>query len=223
MGGMVSDDGNPVPARASWQNDLLALGHFFRNRVVSMGGGYYVPADATDELRNLAKRACRSIERAGLMPPLSLDRDADGEPIHKAYEAVQELLMKSDVLSMNTTRHLSVRDQSPTEIAVTFQAAIDDAERIIAKDVGECPAPPCTIPELDTTSGKWIKNKLAAVREGIQTETLQKYRDRVHGQWTADDQMSGIDRDGRMWRRCGTPRNHPWYFVPSLKAKKPNS
>ena len=31
-----------------------------------------------------------------------------------------------------------------------------------------------------------------------------------------DGHMEGLDQNGRMWRRQGTVRSHPWYYKPSL-------
>lgn len=75
------------------------------------------------------------------------------------------------------------------------------------------------IPPLDTSSEEWVRSKVAAKREGIETGTLAKYRRKPEARQIADDQMSGIDRDGRKWRRTGTPHAHPWYYTPSLKSR----
>jgi hypothetical protein len=76
------------------------------------------------------------------------------------------------------------------------------------------------IPPLEINSSDWIKNTVAANLDGVQTETLGDYRGKRIAQYVADDNMSGIDRDGRMWRRAGTSNSHPFYYVPSLKSKK---
>ncbi len=70
-------------------------------------------------------------------------------------------------------------------------------------------------PPLDRDSGKWIKNKRAADLEGIETRTLADYR--TQGIKTADGNL-GRDKDGRVWRRKGTPRSHPWYLRSTLRA-----
>lgn len=71
------------------------------------------------------------------------------------------------------------------------------------------------LPPLDRNGGLWVTNKIAAGLEGVDTETLGSYRQR--GQ-TADNDMAGVDKDGRIWRRQGTPNAHPWYLRASLKT-----
>lgn len=74
------------------------------------------------------------------------------------------------------------------------------------------------IPPLDTSSPDWMKNKDAARHESVESATLSSYRQAKLARYVAKDKMSGIDRDGRMWRRPGLPRSHPWYYKPSLKS-----
>ncbi len=71
-------------------------------------------------------------------------------------------------------------------------------------------------PKLDRENGKWVKNKRAAELEGLEIGTLSDYR--VPGEKT-DDQMFGRDKDGRIWRREGTPKSHPWYLRDSLRSE----
>lgn len=70
------------------------------------------------------------------------------------------------------------------------------------------------IPPLDCESGTWVTNTQAAKLGGIKTRSLAKYRNTGN---TADDGMSGIDCDGRQWRRRGTRQSHPWYLRKSLR------
>ncbi len=69
-------------------------------------------------------------------------------------------------------------------------------------------------PPVDRDNGQWISNKRAAGIEGLETRTLADYRNR--GIVTADKRL-GRDRDGRVWRRTGTPTSHPWYLRSTLK------
>ena len=71
-------------------------------------------------------------------------------------------------------------------------------------------------PQLDRMSGKWVSNKRAADIEGLQTRTLADYRHQ--GIKDAAEHLGG-DKDGRVWRREGTPRSHPWYLRSTLLAK----
>lgn len=80
----------------------------------------------------------------------------------------------------------------------------------------ESDSPSSEIPPLDVASGQWLKNTTAAAIEGLETETLATYR--ADGK-TSPDKMSGIDKQGRMWRRQGTPNSHPWYLRSTLKSK----
>lgn len=72
-------------------------------------------------------------------------------------------------------------------------------------------------PKLDMTDGKWIKNKLTAQLEGVETRTLADYRQ--DGVMNADKTF-GRDRDGRVWRRQGTAGSHPWYLKATLKSQQ---
>jgi hypothetical protein len=68
----------------------------------------------------------------------------------------------------------------------------------------------------DATNGQWIKNKVAARIEGLETRTLADYRqDGISN----PDRSLGRDKDGRIWRRPGTPTSHPWYLRSSLVKK----
>jgi hypothetical protein len=71
-------------------------------------------------------------------------------------------------------------------------------------------------PPLDRTSGAWVSNKRAAEIDGVETRTLADYR--VRGIKDAGGNL-GRDKDGRVWRREGTSRSHPWYLRSTLRAK----
>jgi hypothetical protein len=72
-----------------------------------------------------------------------------------------------------------------------------------------------TTPPLDRDSGKWVNNKRAAEIEGVETRTLADYR--TQGIKNAAGTL-GRDKDGRVWRREGTPNAHPWYLRSTLRA-----
>ncbi|MBI2480729.1 MAG: hypothetical protein HYV60_19510 [Planctomycetia bacterium] len=74
-----------------------------------------------------------------------------------------------------------------------------------------------TTPPLSSDNGLWVRNKRAASLEGIETDTLKTYR--YSGIKNADRTL-GRDADGRVWRRQGTPRSHPWYLRSTLKCEQ---
>lgn len=77
------------------------------------------------------------------------------------------------------------------------------------------------IPPFDAESGQWVKAAKAAELKGVTVATLKTYRG--WPAWTSPDKMSGIDLYGRKWRRPKpSDKSHPWYYVPSLKPRKPN-
>ena len=75
-------------------------------------------------------------------------------------------------------------------------------------------------PELDTESIEWLaarqenKEKL-----GLPIETLRSYRAPSKGGRKMLDNMFGIDRDGRCWRRQGTQKSMVYYFAPTLPKR----
>ena len=72
------------------------------------------------------------------------------------------------------------------------------------------------IPPFSKISGKWVNNKKAAEIEGVETRTLADYR--VQGIKNVAGNL-GRDKDGRVWRREGTPNSHPWYLRSTLLSK----
>lgn len=72
-------------------------------------------------------------------------------------------------------------------------------------------------PSFDRENGLWVRNKLAASLEGLETGTLKTYR---YGGIKNADGTLGSDTDGRVWRRPGTPNSHPWYLRSTLKSEQ---
>ncbi|GIW97056.1 MAG: hypothetical protein KatS3mg111_0389 [Pirellulaceae bacterium] len=72
-------------------------------------------------------------------------------------------------------------------------------------------------PPLDTKSVEWVraeqKNKEFL---GLPIKTLRDYRLKSKGGRISPNEMFGIDRYGRIWRREGTPNSRIWYYAPSL-------
>jgi hypothetical protein len=75
-------------------------------------------------------------------------------------------------------------------------------------------------PPLDREDGKWVNNKRAAILEGFMTETLGTYR--KSGIQNSDKTL-GCDQEGRIWRRNGTPKSHPWYLRSTLLTEQADS
>lgn len=65
-------------------------------------------------------------------------------------------------------------------------------------------------------SGEWIRTDEAACLEGLERDTLARYRCR--GTRTKD-KMVGQDKDGRIWQRFGTQGSHPRYLKSSLRSQ----
>lgn len=72
-------------------------------------------------------------------------------------------------------------------------------------------------PELDRDNGQWVRNKRAAILDGLATETLKRYR---HDGIKNAESTLGRDSDGRVWRRSGTPGSHPLYLRSSLTSQQ---
>ena len=70
-------------------------------------------------------------------------------------------------------------------------------------------------PAFNPDSGEWVKNKAAAKTEGLTSRTLATYRSAG-----IKSKTIGKDKDGRVWRRPGTPRSHPWYLKSALILRK---
>jgi len=100
---------------------------------------------------------------------------------------------------MPTQNELTVKP--PTRIGLT-----EDAQALEA-----------FTPQLNSADGTWVNNKTAAGLEGIETETLKRYRNTGIAN---PDRSLGCDRDGRVWRRPGNQSSHPWYLRSSLKSQK---
>ena len=71
-------------------------------------------------------------------------------------------------------------------------------------------------PVLDRDDGQWVTNKVAANIENLKTPTLTQYR---HAGISNKGKTLGKDKDGRVWRRNGTPHSHPWYLRSTLVRK----
>ena len=72
-------------------------------------------------------------------------------------------------------------------------------------------------PELDPQSVDWIASKKENEKKlKLSTDTLRKYRTDAQGGHTSNNKRFGIDRQGRFWRRKGTPKSQVYYLKSSL-------
>ncbi len=72
-------------------------------------------------------------------------------------------------------------------------------------------------PRLDTQSVEWVAARQENQKKlGLPIETMRNYRAASKGGRKTPGNMFGIDRDGRRWRRQGTPGSTVYYYVPSL-------
>ena len=72
-------------------------------------------------------------------------------------------------------------------------------------------------PQLDTESVEWIAAREENQKKfDLPIKTLRNYRAPSKVGRKKPDKMFGIDRDGRRWRRQGTPGSMVYYYVPSL-------
>lgn len=92
----------------------------------------------------------------------------------------------------------------------------DDRPRLAAETEIDIDQMEKVAPALNKRSEVWISNAEAAKREKVTTASLKTYR---NGGTQTNDKMFGIDKDGRIWRRSGTVRSHPWYLVRTLKSE----
>lgn len=126
-------------------------------------------------------------------------------------------MIEGFLLDMGDVRSINLSEISEA-VAERLRAAagknlVNDDTMPLAGDIDELER---DTPELDTQGGEWIKNKKAARLLGVEVSTLCVYRSDSHGGRTSEDKMFGIDYQGRIWRRVGTPRSHPWYLRSSL-------
>jgi len=131
----------------------------------------------------------------------------------EAYELVLELEgVTSDLLETAAKKIAAAEsrteadcdDQKPTQ-----QPTAAEVESNLADIEAETP-------ELDTESGDWI----AARKEnqenfGVLISSLKKYRLKAEGGRKLNEYF-GVDRDGRKWRRKGTPASTVYYLKSSL-------
>jgi len=74
------------------------------------------------------------------------------------------------------------------------------------------------IPPLDEESGEWVLQEKAAELASIKRPTLTKDRNKPSSR-KADDELSGIDHRGRMWRKKLKNSQKVWYLKSSLSFK----
>ena len=78
-------------------------------------------------------------------------------------------------------------------------------------------------PVLDPESVEWIASRKKNQEElGLPIETLRNYRLETFGGRKMPDEMFGIDRYGRRWRRRGTRNSHVYYYAPDIARLRKN-
>lgn len=122
-----------------------------------------------------------------------LDRDGTTELLlHKLRELSPDVMERVGLFS--------ARQSDPIE-----DVDLEELERT---------TPPCS-----RGDGQWVTGQKAAEIEGLVTDTLKSYR---HRGVMNSEKTFGRDRDGRIWRRDGTPRSHPKYLRRTLREASLN-
>lgn len=141
----------------------------------------------------------------------------------EVFPKLKELDKAGDTLAL-VERLVSEYPSVMKQLGISLEATTVTPDNTADVDTfGESKPPTMLIPEipsLDIHSTDWVLNTQAAELESIETETLATYRKKTHARFIAPDRMSGVDRDGRMWRRKGTKASHPYYLRSSLKSQQ---
>ena len=162
--------------------------------------------DEYDEIVDGFTEATRYVRQLAAMIRETIDDDGG-----LAIPAVAPLQIHRTVTDGDETTSEQQEPDEPLRSAPVSRAAANGQRQF-------ADTPPKPIPEYDRHSGDWCTSKEAAIRDGIKSGTLGKYRQRDICRWIAEDSMSGIDCDGRMWRRVGTRNSHPHYHAKTLKC-----
>lgn len=93
----------------------------------------------------------------------------------------------------------------------------DPGESTSAKELQPTPEEQLEqLPQLDTTSGDWVRQNRVAEMGGRSTATLRN--DRYNG-YKNSDGLSGVDKHGRMWRKVTRNAQTIWYFLKSIRSR----
>lgn len=143
----------------------------------------------------------------------NLDRPSQFFIAHFLWEQIERVLvgmkrLHEDAFSTQPPRGDGGNQEGNT--ADALQELERDADDELARLETETPS-------MNQDNGQWVRNKKAAVLEGLETATLRSYR--YKGITNAESTL-GRDPDGRIWRRRGTPKSHPWYLRDSLKSQR---
>ena len=124
--------------------------------------------------------------------------------VTELWKSVQEWLHGASATSAEAT-------EKPAHI--NSEGAPESREALKQDEAGKLARLEKDTPAFDRDSGEWVKNTDAASIESVESATLGKYR--TNGIRNADGTL-GRDPDGRVWRRPGTKRSHPWYLKSTL-------
>jgi hypothetical protein len=160
---------------------------------------------------------CEDLRR-DLGSALEYDLDGLADAIKRESQAAMEVCNASLIsAAAGRKEHSERRGEGNTGAGLMPpNAKTDQGEGTGGADTqNEISALEMSTPQLDRNSGKWVNNKGAAGLEGVETRTLADYR--TQGIKNAARTL-GRDKDGRVWRREGTPGAHPWYLRSTLRA-----
>ena len=137
----------------------------------------------------------------------------------KLARRLEEWAERVDLLTAARAERAKLDQQAPMPANSRALGPATGPPRDRLSDEGHAEtAPAPDIPPFDSQSGEWCTARIAAQIENLKAATLGTYRRKPMAQYVSKDKMSGEDRDGRLWRRTGTPGSHPWYYRPSLRA-----
>jgi len=212
----LSAYGSGVENQGSIDAEFLAGLDVARKSLVKLGAD----ADTLAAVRSL-RRAYVEYSAAGVLAPMRLGGPLDLHARMRATEARQAVAtaklerarLRMEELVENA-RHGGPLPESSAALTAAGQAAPAGGRPGAADNLGRIRELEETTPEFNRQNGEWVKNTKAAELEGLEPRTLAAYRSQ--GIANADKTL-GRERDGRVWRRPGTPNSHPWYLRSTLK------
>lgn len=198
-----------IDDKAMWINSLFELawlrlpGSPLAADKFAWSGTTSIPLDALPHLRRHAE-------------PMAGITDIPDSPAH--WYSVLENLLSASVAAVDAL--LAIGDETKAKPAdgKAAQAIPEPSEEVTNQQVIEKLEQ--QTPKLDTESVEWLAaRKENEEKLGLPVETLRNYRAASKGGRKMPDEMFGVDRDRRRWRRQGTPKSTVYYFVPSLPKR----
>lgn len=124
----------------------------------------------------------------------------------------EDYLSKFETVVGKLNEHLDAVVCSPTEAepAPTGKSEAESEPVDFEKLNGQ-------MPKLDLESGDWVQSKKENQKIlALAISSLNKYRQVAKGGLVSPCEMYGQDKDGRFWRRQGTPRSAVYYLKSTL-------